>query len=258
MNSVNDIVVFTGGFDPVHSGHIACINDARQYGRIVLGLNSDEWLIRKKGKPFMNFSERKSVLEQFKNILAVIGFDDSDDSSCDAISKVLDLFPNSKIIFVNGGDRKSTNTPEFNRFKDNPRVEFKFGVGGENKQNSSRWILSEWKHPTEQRKWGKSMTYHESDNSKIKRIILDPGASISMQYHTQRSEFWFVEYGQGEVFTLRGNNTVSLLHLNKHDHIFVEKYKWHQLKNTGNEPLSIIEIQYGDSCTEDDIFRKEL
>ena len=62
-----NIVVVSGGFDPVHSGHIAMINDAARFGHVVVLLNSDEWLTRKKGKPFMNYSERKNILENFKN-----------------------------------------------------------------------------------------------------------------------------------------------------------------------------------------------
>lgn len=252
----DNIVVFTGGFDPIHSGHIEAIKDAHQHGRVVIGLNSDAWLSRKKGKPFMPFAERKAVLDQFKNVLTVIGFDDSDGSASDAIRQVRAMFPHSKVIFVNGGDRTAKNIPEMDAFKDDPMVEFKFSVGGDNKKNSSSWILEEWKHPSETRVWGKFMTYYDSTQAKVKRLILEPGKSISMQYHHNRTEFWFIESGVGTLKTLVGDIETSLKVLEKHDSYRVERGQWHKIENTGTDELCIIEIQFGSSCTEDDIVRK--
>jgi cytidyltransferase-like protein len=252
----DNIVVFTGGFDPIHSGHIEAIKDAQQYGRVILGLNSDEWLTRKKGRPFMPFEERKAVLDQFKNVLAVIGFDDSDNSASDAIRKAREMFPKSKIIFVNGGDRTAKNIPEMDAFKDDPMVEFKFSVGGENKKNSSSWILSEWKHPSESRQWGKFMTYYDSKEAKVKRLVIDPAKSISMQYHNSRSEFWFVESGEGILYTMTDHGEKQIKTLRKHDSYHIEVGQWHRVENSGSEPLQVIEIQYGSECKEEDIVRK--
>ena len=133
----DNIIVFTGGFDPIHSGHIEAIKEAQKLGRVIIGLNSDEWLIRKKGKSFMPFEERKAVLDQFKNVLCVIGFDDSDNSASDAIRQAREMFPKNKVIFVNGGDRTKSNIPEMNAFLNDSMVEFHFSVGGDNKKNSS-------------------------------------------------------------------------------------------------------------------------
>ena len=252
----DDIIVFTGGFDPIHSGHIEAIKAAQKLGRVIIGLNSDDWLIRKKGKPFMSFKERFAVLDQFKNILCVIGFDDSDDSASDAIRQAREMFPKSKVIFVNGGDRTKSNISEMAAFKDDPMVEFHFSVGGDNKKNSSSWILSEWKHPTETRGWGKFMTYYESKQAKVKRLIIEPGKSISMQYHNHRAEFWFIESGVGEIYTLDNDGgETSKCKISKHETYKVEKTLWHRLENFGDEDLCVIEIQYGDQCTEDDIIR---
>lgn len=252
----DNIIVFTGGFDPIHSGHIEAIKHAQSLGRVILGLNSDDWLIRKKGKPFMPFEERKAVLDEFKNILAVIGFDDSDNSACDAIQKAKDMFPKHKIIFVNGGDRTPSNIPEMDRFKDDPLVEFHFGIGGEYKKNSSSWILSEWKHPAETRIWGKFMTYYDSKQAKVKRLVIEPGKSISMQYHNQRAEFWFIENGSGKLTTLVEDREISLRILEKHQYYHVDVGQWHRLENVGDVDLEVIEIQYGKSCIESDIVRK--
>jgi cytidyltransferase-like protein len=252
---IDDIVVFTGGFDPVHSGHISCIKEARKLGRVIIGLNSDEWLIRKKGKPFISFDERKAVLEQFKDILCVVDFDDSDDTASDAIRQAIKMFPNNKIVFVNGGDRNESNIPEIEEFKNNSSVFFQFGVGGKDKKNSSSWILSEWKNPSETRHWGKFVTYYENQHTKVKRLILSPGKSISMQYHDYRSEFWFIENGSGKVFTMVNGAEVELCLLNKDDRHHVNKGQWHRLQNVGLSDLHVIEIQYGDRCDESDIVR---
>ena len=252
----DNIVVFTGGFDPVHSGHISCIKESRKFGRVIIGLNSDEWLTRKKGKPFMLFEERKAILDQFKDVLCVIDFDDSDNSACDAIQKVKGMFPKNKIIFANGGDRTRENIPEIVKFKDDSQVEFAFSVGGENKKNSSSWILNEWKHPSENRGWGKFLTYYDSKFTKVKRLMLDPGKSISMQYHNNRSELWFIESGKGEIRQLNEHNQeVTIKQLKLHDYFSVPVNTWHKLMNTDDQVLSVIEIQFGTICDESDIVR---
>ena len=249
------IVVFTGGFDPIHSGHIEAIKQAQQYGRVVIGLNSDEWLTRKKGKPFMSFTERKAVLDQFKNILTVIGFDDGDNSASDAIRQVRKMFPNNKVVFVNGGDRTAANIPEMNEFKDDPMVEFVFEVGGSDKKNSSSWILKDWKSPETERLWGSYLNYYETQNVKVKRLIIKPGQSISMQYHNNRSEFWFIESGQGEIFSVV-NNHITSFYIYAHQSNFVRQREWHKIKNVSTtDDLCIIEIQFGSECSEDDIVR---
>jgi hypothetical protein len=70
---------------------------------------------------------------------AVISWDDADDSACGAIEKCLDIA--ETVVFCNGGDRGASNTPELEKYKDNERVVFEWGVGGQNKMNSSSWIL---------------------------------------------------------------------------------------------------------------------
>jgi cytidyltransferase-like protein len=137
------IVLITGGFDPLHSGHIAYINAAKKLGDyLVVGLNSDDWLTRKKGKPFMPWIERYMVLDNIRAVDNVVAFDDYDDSACDALRQLREANPESTIVFANGGDRTNLNIPEMNCGVED--VEFVFGVGGELKKNSSSWILANW------------------------------------------------------------------------------------------------------------------
>lgn len=137
------IVLITGGFDPIHSGHIEYINAAAKLGDcLFVGLNSDDWLTRKKGKPFMPWIERYVILSNLKSVDNVFAFDDSDGTAIDAIRIIRNESPGIPIIFANGGDRTKENIPEMNCGFDN--VEFAFGVGGQNKINSSSWILKKW------------------------------------------------------------------------------------------------------------------
>ena len=137
------ISLVTGGFDPVHKGHVELIRSAGGFGPVVVGLNSDRWLQNKKGMPFMPFKERQAVLEMMQNVVEVIEFDDSDGTAIDAIRSVQRLFPHQQIVFCNGGDRTGNNIPEHSYCLEH-NVEMRFDVGG-GKTNSSSWLLENWK-----------------------------------------------------------------------------------------------------------------
>ena len=87
------IIVLSGGFDPIHKGHLRMFREASNLGhQVIVGLNSDDWLTRKKGKPFMEFEERKEILEGFKYVNQVLPFDDSDDTASDLIRRVYNIY----------------------------------------------------------------------------------------------------------------------------------------------------------------------
>jgi D-beta-D-heptose 7-phosphate kinase/D-beta-D-heptose 1-phosphate adenosyltransferase len=137
------LVVITGGFDPVHSGHIEYINEAKKLGDyLFIGLNSDEWLTRKKGKPFLPWTERCVILSNLRSVDDVFAFDDSDNTAIDAILRIREENPEQTIIFANGGDRTKENIPEMECGIED--IEFVFGVGGQDKKNSSSSILKKW------------------------------------------------------------------------------------------------------------------
>ena len=142
---MNRIILVTGGFDPIHGGHIKYIQESKKddpESPLCVGLNSEEWLIRKKGKYFMTFDERKEVLSAIKDVDLVIPFIDDDNSACDAIDMCLQIY--DLVIFCNGGDRHNENAPEFDTFKHDHRVHFRWAVGGTEKYNSSAAILERW------------------------------------------------------------------------------------------------------------------
>ena len=154
------VIVLSGGFDPIHKGHLRMFREASWLGhQVIVGLNSDEWLTRKKDKPFMEFEERKEILEGFKYTNQVLPFDDSDDTASDIIRKVANhywdntefwewddaetdaagFFNYYSIYFANGGDREVDNVPEVEVCKD-MGVEMLWGIGGGKIQSSSDLI----------------------------------------------------------------------------------------------------------------------
>ena len=244
------VVLVTGGYDPLHSGHIAYFKAAKALGNLlVVGLNSDAWLERKKGRAFMPLSERFSVVSALKVVDAVLTYNDDDGSSCDAIRLAKQRWQNAEIIFANGGDRTKDNIPEMSE----PDVTFEFGVGGENKLNSSSWILEEWSAPKTVRPWGYyRVLYSPNKNIKVKELTVDPGQRLSMQRHEHRAEFWFVTEGTATIkWDEHGHTTTKVYQTEK-----IYRNEWHQLVNETDQPLKIVEIQYGDRCDESDIERR--
>ena len=131
------IIILSGGFDPVHKGHVRMFKAASEYGDVVVGANSDDWLIRKKGKFFMPFLERKEILESIKYIDSVLAFDDSDDTACQLIKDVKSHYGNDvELYFGNGGDRTNETTPEIEYCEKN-NIGLIWDLGGGKIQSSS-------------------------------------------------------------------------------------------------------------------------
>lgn len=255
------IVLCTGGFDPIHSGHIEMLKAAREFGEyLIVGVNSDEWLTRKKGKPFMPHQERMNILQNIGVVGNAFGFDDSDGSANDAIRWALGRYKDAHITFANGGDRTKTNIPEMDAYADHPRVSFEFGIGGTNKANSSSWILSEWKSPKTERPWGYYRNLHQDGpGTRVKELTVAPHQSLSMQKHYHRSEFWMCTSGQATVrLSETDPRNPLIINLNKHDELHVPVGTWHQLINETDNEVKIVEIQYGDNIMEEDIERIDV
>ena len=245
------IVLVTGGFDPLHSGHIAYLKAAKQLGDIlVVGVNSDAWLVRKKGQAFMPLLERTTIIRELECVDFVIDFNDIDNTAKHAIWMVRQSYPQDLIIFANGGDRTANNIPEMDIVDNN--LEFEFGVGGTNKANSSSWILQEWKAPKTERPWGYYRVLHEVPGTKVKELTVNPGCTLSMQRHSSRAEYWQVSEGRC-VVEGEGKRQTSL---DTHDSYHIPTNEWHRLYNPFDQPCRIVEIQYGPNCVEEDIERK--
>ena len=251
------VVLVTGGFDPLHSGHIAYFNAARELGdKLVVGVNSDAWLTRKKGRPFMTSSERVTIIQHLDMIDHCLLFDDDDNSSKEAIKNVRMLYPDAHIIFANGGDRTSTNIPEMDTEVTN--ISFAFGVGGDNKANSSSWILDEWKTQKTERDWGYWRVLDDKPEKgyKVKELVIYPGKSLSDQRHFKRSEEWRVLEGTVKMDTEWNSNKHSVT-LNPVSFTYkIGKEVWHKASNPGTENAHVLEVQWG-VCYEEDIERRD-
>ena len=250
-----NIVLVTGGFDPLHSGHIAYFKAAKLLGdMLIVGLNSDEWLERKKGRAFMPWNERLCVINNLAMVDEVFTFDDEDGSARHFIQQVRAHYLNDKIIFANGGDRTKYNIPEMDIVDSN--IEFIFGVGGDDKKNSSSWILEEWKAPKTHRQWGHWRVLYDIPGCKVKELTVLPERSLSMQRHASRNEHWIVAEGQCVVNQKMSSGYILPGKVLKcHDTFIIQKNEWHQLYNPFDAPCKIVEIQYGEKCEEEDIER---
>ena len=144
---MRELVLVSGGFDPIHSGHIYLIKDASKHGEVIVLLNSDQWLKEKKGKEFLPFKEREIIMKSLKNVIDVLSFDDSDKTCINGLKNAINKYPNCKIKFANGGDRNNQTTPE-KKFCDENNIETLWGIGGTDKSNSSSWILKRWQEKT--------------------------------------------------------------------------------------------------------------
>jgi len=251
------IVVVSGGFDPIHSGHIEYLKSSKEFGdKLIVALNSDKWLKKKKGKFFMPFVERCLIVSSISYVDEVIDFeDDHMGSSIKALENIKKQYPDDEIYFANGGDRNNTNIPEMSV----EGIRFLFSVGGDDKKNSSSWILNKWRYYFEERDWGSFFILFQTKNIKVKELIVDPGKEISFQRHFKRNEIWLVSEGKCFVLSAKNNNTndIQKIKLNKYDHYVVPAQEWHQIINTFSEPVHLIEIQYGEECIEKDIERIE-
>lgn len=260
------VTLITGGFDPIHTGHIEYINSAKKISDfLIVGINSNEWLIRKKGYYFLPWEERSSIIHNLKSVDQIIDFNDSDDSAIDAVNKCLKF--SDKVIFANGGDRGKENTPEVSEFMNNKNVEFIYSVGGSDKKNSSSWVLDSFIKNFMAQKffidinglnlidapWGNHLSIIDDNGYKLKQLNVDPGGILSLQKHQHRSEHWVIVQGEA---TVEVDNVKSKYLAG--DYVHIPLHSVHRLSNLHDKKkLVVIEVQCGDILEESDIERFE-
>lgn len=240
--SVSNTVCVSGGFDPLHEGHLAMFREAAKHGPLTVIINSDDWLLRKKGFVFLPWEQRASLIRDLKYVHDVAAVDDTDNTVCEALARLKPAY------FANGGDRKPGNTPEM-ELCEKLGIGLLWNTGGDKFDSSSEIARKAWVT----RLWGKYVTLDEAKGYKVKKLILDPGKSISLQYHNHRSEYWYAASPGARVRV--GDREYDVPPFS--DPVLVGRNTLHRLTNTGTTPLTIIEIQSGDYLEEDDIIRPQ-
>jgi len=239
-------IVISGGFDPIHIGHLRMIKDASKLGtKLIVIANCDRFLVDKKGYVFMPIEERLEILKSFDGVDKAVESIDDDMTVC----KTIEWLAKDEDIacFANGGDRRNEDDIPESFVCEKYGIEMEFNVGGGKIQSSSSLVGGEVKKP-----WGSYKTFEKGNGYLLKRMTINPGEILSLQSHENRSEFWYVSEG---VATVECDD--NIFDLKKHESTNIPQKSKHRLSNNSNGILKVIEVQIGDLLSEDDITRYE-
>ncbi len=210
-------IAISGGFDPLHPGHIALIEEAKKFGELHIIVNSDDWLVRKKGFYFQPLHDRKKILEAYTPHVHEVN--DADGTVSEALARIRPDY------FGNGGDVTEMNVPELSLCEE-LGIEPVFELGGE-KYASSSALNAKQRVPT---RWGWYDVILDMPKLKVKMLHVEAGKTLSLQRHSDRSEFFFMPTGEVRI------NLPSV---------------WHVLEAPRESALEVLEVQMGESSETD-------
>ena len=246
MMEKKDCVVVSGGFDPIHIGHLRMIQEASKLSdNLIVIVNSDNFLLEKKGYAFMPIKERIEILEGFSEVYRAVESIDDDMTVC----KSLEWLAKEENIkcFANGGDRKNmADIPESEVCRTHG-IAMEFNVGGGKIQSSSSLVSGEVDKP-----WGSYKTFEKGEGYLLKRMTVLPDEILSLQSHNHRNEHWFVAEG---VATVECDGEVKTVQ--QYESFYIPLGSKHRLSNLSNNILKVVEVQIGEILSEEDIVRYE-
>lgn len=254
MDNPKKVVAVSGGFDPLHVGHVRMFDEAKKLGdKLVVIINNDNWLRQKKGFVFMPEAERAEVIKGYQAVDEVIVTEhtpnDPDTTVCKALEK---LHPD---IFANGGDRGSTNTPEANLCQQ-LGIEMTYNVGAGGKMQSSSWMIQNAAEALkkDERPWGFFYNHHSLPGVHLKTLHVSPNSRLSLQRHKYRNETWILVSGDAQAVFGPTPENLKTKELEVSLPFEVPVGTVHRLTSRGGGVL--VEISYG-KFDENDIERFE-
>lgn len=200
----------------------------------------------------MNENQRKEILGEFISIKEVIIQTSSEKSSSRAIEEFVKNHPNKNICYCNGGDRSNIENIQEAFICNKLGVNLEFGVGGEEKVESSSQLTKNYLGNVEKRPWGNYHIIAKNTGYQIKEIKVFKNSKLSLQKHNNRSEFWQIVKGESKIIIENDE-----YFLKEKEHIYIPKETVHRIENIGDEELIFIEIQLGEDLQESDIVRIE-
>lgn len=246
-------VAVSGGFDPLHIGHVRMFERARKLGdKLLVIVNNDNWLKAKKGFAFMPETERKELIGSFPFVDKVVLTSHApNDPDRGVVRELKKLRP---AIFANGGDRVAGNIPEYVACKEFG-IAMKFNIGHGGKVQSSSWMIEAARKPASRsvRPWGEYFSWDKGEGWNLKTIRVKPGMRLSLQYHHRREEWWLLVEGDAQAIT-KDEDGLHTTELVKGEVFRVLKGQTHRLASRGGG--TIVEVAYGD-FDENDIVRIE-
>lgn len=246
-------VAVSGGFDPIHVGHVRMLKAARKLGdKLVVIVNNDNWLKNKKGFVFMPEKERVELLGAFPFVDKVVVTSHKSKAVDRSVS--YELARLKPAIFANGGDRGKGNVPEEEVCK-KFGIKMRYNVGRGGKVQSSSWMIKDAARGIRRsvRPWGEFYQWDEGKGWNLKTLTIKPGKRLSLQYHHHREEWWMLVEGDAQ-YTVEHKGKHSSGNLKKGEFFKVLKGMTHRLSS--RKGGSVIEIAFG-NFNENDIVRLE-
>lgn len=241
-----DCVVVSGGFDPMHIGHLRMIQEAQKLApKVIVIVNNDRFLLEKKGYVFMCIQERLEIIKAISGVYKVVESIDKDMTVCKTLKSLAER--ESIKCFANGGDRKVISDIAEAEVCRKLDIALEFNVGGRKIQSSSSLVSNEVEKP-----WGSYKTFEKGEGYLLKRMTVLTDQTLSLQSHKHRAEHWVVAQGTATIECDAEIKTVQ-----QYGSFFIPLGSKHRLSNLNRDTLKVIEVQFGDNLSEEDIVRYE-